>query len=68
MARMFRDYDGPTGAWVATEQGMRRMSDPLALVAIADAAMLTSLGASDEAAELQRRLEEGRRRFEHAAA
>lgn len=60
--RMFSDYDGPTGPYVATTDGMRPITDPVALAALADAAMLTALGASDDAAEFQRRLREGRRR------
>jgi hypothetical protein len=65
--RMFSDYDGPTGAFVATSEGMRPITDPHAIAALADAAMLTSLGASDSAAEFQRRLEDGRRRAQAAA-
>jgi hypothetical protein len=60
--RMFSDYDGPTGPFIATTDGMRPITDPQALAALADAAMLTSLGATDRAAEFQRRLEAGRRR------
>jgi hypothetical protein len=65
---MFRDYDGPTGAFIATSEGMRPLTDPLAIAALADAAMLTSLGASDDAAEYQRRLEQGRQRAKTTVA
>lgn len=58
---MFSDYDGPTGPYVATSEGIKHIADPYAIAALAHSAMLTSLGASDEAAEYQRRWEEGRR-------
>jgi hypothetical protein len=44
MAKKFVDYDGPTGLFVATKEGIKPLQDPAALVALADSAMLTSLG------------------------
>jgi hypothetical protein len=50
MAKKFIDYDGPTGLFVATKDGIKPIQDPAALTALADSAMLSSLGYSDRAA------------------
>jgi hypothetical protein len=63
MKRMFRDYDGPTGPYVATKAGMRPIADPFAIASLAHAAMLTSLGTSSEAAEYQRLVDDWRDRY-----
>lgn len=53
MAQKFVDYDGPTGLFVATKGGIKPLQDPSALVALADGAMLSSLGYSEKAGEYQ---------------
>lgn len=50
MASKFVDYDGPTGLFVATKDGIKPLEDTAALAALADSAMLTSLGYSARAA------------------
>jgi hypothetical protein len=46
-------YDGPKGAYVATNGQFLPLNDPQALVALTDSALLTSLGYSDKAAKYQ---------------
>lgn len=53
MVKKFADYDGPTGLFVATKDGIKPLEDPSALAALADSAMLSSLGYSDRAAAYQ---------------
>jgi len=57
--RKINGYDGPSGAHVATEGRFLPLSEPQALVALTDSALLTSLGYSDEAAKYQK-LAQGR--------
>lgn len=54
--RKFIDYDGPTGLFVATKGGIKPLHEPAALVAMADSAMLSSLGDSDLAREYGKHL------------
>jgi hypothetical protein len=58
--RKINGYDGPSGAYVATEGKFLPLSEPQALVALTDSALLTGLGYSDEAAKYQ---ELARRRY-----
>ncbi len=58
--RKIKGYDGPSGAYVATEGKFLPLSDPQAVVALTDSALLTGLGYSDEAAKYQK-LAQGRR-------
>jgi hypothetical protein len=52
--RKIKGYDGPSGAYVATEGKFLPLSDPQAVVALTDSALLTGLGYSDEAAKYQK--------------
>ncbi len=47
-------YAGPSGAYVVTDGQIKPLSDHSALVALVDAALLTSLGYSERAAQYQR--------------
>ncbi|HEY2282006.1 MAG TPA: hypothetical protein VGH60_00460 [Solirubrobacteraceae bacterium] len=53
-------YDGPSGAYVATDGKFLPLSDPQAIVALTDSALLTSLGYSEKAAEYQTLIERRR--------
>lgn len=57
VAQKFVDYDGPTGLYVATRDGIKPLQDPAALVAMADSAMLTSLGYTDKARAYEKLIE-----------
>jgi len=58
--RKINGYDGPSGAYVATEGKFLPLSEPQALVALTDSALLTSLGYSDEAAKYRKLIERRR--------
>jgi hypothetical protein len=47
-------YEGPSGAYVVVDEQVKPLSEPSALVALTDAALLTSLGYSERAAQYQR--------------
>lgn len=47
-------YNGPSGAYAVVDGQIKPLSDPSAFVALADAALLTSLGYSERAAQYQR--------------
>jgi hypothetical protein len=47
-------YDGPSGAYAVVDGEFLPLSDPQALVALTDSALLTSLGYSEKAAEYQK--------------
>ncbi len=64
--RKIKGYDGPSGAYVATEGKFLPLSEPQALVALTDSALLTSLGYSEKAAEYKKLIQ--RRREPVAAA
>lgn len=51
MLGKFIDYDGPSGAFVATERGILPLDDPRAMAAVMDSGMLVGLGYSERAAE-----------------
>lgn len=53
-------YDGPRGAHVATDGKFLPLSDPRALVALTDSALLAGLGYSEKAAEYQKLIERRR--------
>ena len=53
----FVDYHGPTGAFVATEQGILPLASAEGMAELMDSAMLVSLGHSEKAAEYQRLIE-----------
>ena len=53
-------YDGPSGAYVVVDGQIKPLSDPSALVALADAALLTNLGYSERAAQYQRLIQSRR--------
>lgn len=57
MKRNFIDYDGPTGPFIATDQGILPLDSPEGMAAAMDSAMLVSLGYSEKAAEYQRLIE-----------
>jgi hypothetical protein len=57
MKREFIDYDGPTGPFIATEQGILPLTSVEGMSAAMDSAMLVSLGYSEKAAEYQRLVE-----------
>ncbi len=54
MKREFTDYDGPTGPFIATEQGILPLRSVEGMAAAMDSAMLVSLGYTEKAAEYQR--------------
>jgi hypothetical protein len=58
-------YDGPSGAYAVVDGEFLPLSDPQALVALTDSALLTSLGYSKKAAEYQKLMQ---RRRQPAAA
>lgn len=58
-------YTGPSGAYVVAGGRTMPLSDPGAMVALVDSAMLTGLGYSEKAAEYQ---ELARSRGKHALA
>jgi hypothetical protein len=60
-------YDGPSGAYVVTDGKILPLSEPAAVVALVDSALLTSLGYSEKAAEYQR-LAQGRKKLAVARA
>jgi hypothetical protein len=60
-------YDGPSGAYAVVDGEFLPLSDPRALVALTDSALLTSLGYSDEAAKYQK-LAQGRQQPVTAAS
>ncbi|HEY5045340.1 MAG TPA: hypothetical protein VII53_05740 [Solirubrobacteraceae bacterium] len=64
--RKIKGYDGPSGAYVATGGKFLPLSEPEALVALTDSALLTGLGYSDEAEKYQKLAQ--RRRQPVAAA
>lgn len=47
-------YDGPSGAYAVVDGEFLPLSDPRALVALTDSALLTGLGYSEKAAEYQK--------------
>jgi len=53
-------YNGPSGAYVATDGKFLPLSDPQAIVALIDSALLTGLGYSKKAAEYQKLMEHRR--------
>lgn len=59
------DYSGPSGAYVVTDGRTISLSDPSAMVALVDSALLTGLGYSEKAAEYQKLASS---RDEHALA
>jgi hypothetical protein len=59
----FIDYDGPTGLYVATDDGPLPLATPEALEAMGHSAMLLSLGCSPEAAEYERLVKEHTQRL-----
>lgn len=56
-------YDGPGGAYAVVDGKFLPLSDPRALVALTDSALLAGLGYSDKAAEYQKLIERRRRIF-----
>ncbi len=58
-------YDGPSGAYVVAGNRTLPLSDPDAMVALVDSALLTGLGYSEKAAKYQ---ELARSRNKHALA
>jgi hypothetical protein len=52
--RKIKGYNGPSGAYVATDGKFLPLSEPQALVALTDSALLTGLGYSHEAAKYQK--------------
>jgi hypothetical protein len=56
-------YDGPSGAYAVVDGKFLPLSDPRALVALTDSALLTGLGYSENAAEYQKLIEHRRRIF-----
>lgn len=54
MARRWTDYNGPVGLYAAVNGELRPLSDPRALLALTDSALLTGLGYSDKAAAYER--------------
>jgi hypothetical protein len=56
-------YDGPSGAYAAVDGKFLPLSDPRALVALTDSALLAGLGYSDKATEYQKLIERRRRIF-----
>ena len=53
---------GPSGAYAAVDGKFLPLSDPRALVALTDSALLVGLGYSDKAAEYQKLIERRRQR------
>jgi hypothetical protein len=53
-------YDGPSGAYAVVAGAFLPLSDPRALVALTDSALLTGLGYSEKAAEYQKLIERRR--------
>jgi hypothetical protein len=53
-------YDGPRGLYAAVGGEFLPLSDPRALVALADSALLTGLGYSEKAAEYQKLVQQRR--------
>lgn len=51
--KTFSDYDGPTGLFVATGEKILPLDSVEGLSAVAQSAMLTSLGSTPEAKEYQ---------------
>ena len=49
--RKIKGYDGPSGEYAVVDGKFVPLSDPRALVALTDSALLTGLGYSDEAAK-----------------
>lgn len=56
----FVDYHGPTGAFIATDQGALPLSSPEGMSELMDSAMLVSLGYTEKAASYQRLIEKRR--------
>lgn len=54
-------YDGPSGAYAVVDGEFLPLSDPRALVALTDSALLAGLGYSEKAAEYQKLIERRRR-------
>ncbi len=57
MKRDFIDYHGPTGAFIATDQGILPLTSVEGMAELMDSAMLVSLGYTEKAAEYQRLVE-----------
>jgi hypothetical protein len=57
MKRDFIDYHGPTGAFIATDEGILPLTSAEGMAELMDSAMLVSLGYSEKAAEYQRLVE-----------
>lgn len=51
MRRKIRNYDGPRAGYLATGDSLLKLSDPEAILALADSALLLSLGPTPKAAE-----------------
>ncbi len=51
--KTFTDYDGPTGLFVATGEKILPLDSVEGISAVAQSAMLTSLGSTPEAKEYQ---------------
>jgi hypothetical protein len=60
-------YEGPSGAYVIAGGQVEPLSEPSALVALTDAALLTSLGYSERAGQYQR-LAQSRKQPVHGRA
>ncbi len=54
MQRKIIGYDGPGGTYAVVDGEFLSLSDPQALVALTDSALLTGLGYSKKAAEYQK--------------
>ena len=57
-AREFSDYDGPTGLYVATGSAILPLDSVEGISAVAQSAMLTSLGAGPAAKKFQVAMEQ----------
>lgn len=51
--KTFSDYDGPTGLFVATGEAILPLDSVEGIAAVAQSAMLTSLGSTPEAKQYQ---------------
>lgn len=65
MRRRIKNYEGPRAGYVLTKDGLLHLSEPRAILALADSALLLSLGPTEKADEYRRVMA---KREIHAAA
>jgi hypothetical protein len=57
MRRRIRNYDGPRAGYLAARGSLLKITDPAGILALADSALLLSLGPTAKATEYRQQME-----------